>query len=468
MFLFANKPLNINSSYSVFFTENADNQLIPYIEFYFSYPDYSYTLTYNNGEELYIGNLFFTLYIDTISNINNDSKHYIVDEWNAPFSHKKDTANTYTPQDFYGIRRFALEYKKYFATFIVTDAHNINRKYENEFEINIAPKSNNTIVISDIQIANNIIPENGYGTASNNNRPQVFYKNNFYVYPNPLKEISAEKPTLYLYSEVYNAKKISPDGLNIRYTIYNAKNGIEFEYSKQKSIIADAQVETISIPLDAIETGVYTIEMCVSNKNNVDSIIKINTFYLINSNIESSERKYYTEDEQFDLSEFATYSSNRIELEFEQCKIVANKDELATWNKLTDTKAKQRFLFRFWFTRNPDPANPYNTELATFRERLKYVNTYFSRGGDVNGWKSDRGKIHIKYGEPDEREQHPVSPEMKAYEVWTYSSIEGGARFVFADVHSLDNFILIHSTATGYLQNSYWQDLISNKKREIR
>jgi GWxTD domain-containing protein len=467
IFLFANKSLIVNTDYSVFFAGTADKGLVPYIEFYFSYPDYSYTLAYNNEEELYTGNLFFTLYIDTIYISNIDNNHYLVDKWIAPFSHKKDTSNTYAPQDFYGVRKYTLDDKKYFATIIVTDANDSNRKYENKFEINIAKKSDN-VIVSDIQIANNIVTENNTGTASNSNRPQVFFKNNFYVYPNPLKEISAEKPTLYLYSEIYKAKTISPEGLNIRYTIYNAKNEIEFEYSKQKTIVADAQVETISIPLDAIETGVYTIEMCVSNNNNSDSIIKKNIFYLINSNMESSERKYYTEDEQFDLSEFATYSIDRIELEFEQSKIIASKDELATWDKLTDTKAKQRFLFRFWLTRNPAPENQYNTELAAFRERIKYVNTYFSRGGDVNGWKSDRGKIYIKYGEPDEREQHPISPEMKAYEVWTYSSIEGGAKFVFADVHTLDNFILIHSTATGYVQNSYWQDLISNKKRDIR
>jgi len=44
--------------------------------------------------------------------------------------------------------------------------------------------------------------------------------------------------------------------------------------------------------------------------------------------------------------------------------------------------------------------------LAEFRERMKYVNTYYSYAGEFdNGWKSDRGKIYLRFGEPSDREE---------------------------------------------------------------
>jgi hypothetical protein len=201
---------------------------------------------------------------------------------------------------------------------------NGNRRSENKFAIKINP-INNELSISSLQITNNIIPQ----TLATGTEATLFLKNQHYVFPNPQREISADIPTLHLYSEIYNAKDKSPEGISITYKIINSKNEVEIEYTRNKNSAGNAIVDVISFPLDAVPTGIYTISLMIKSGDEKDSAISSNTFYLINSNIEPPERVYYTEDEQFELSEFATYDMERINLEFEQCKFLATKDENA-------------------------------------------------------------------------------------------------------------------------------------------
>ena len=42
------------------------------------------------------------------------------------------------------------------------------------------------------------------------------------------------------------------------------------------------------------------------------------------------------------------------------------------------------------------------------------------------GWKTDRGRIFILYGEPSEIERFPNQMDTKPYEIWHYNDIEGG------------------------------------------
>lgn len=455
--IFARSNFYINNDFAVFYS-GAENYNV---EIYYSYPDSVYTLRYNDTEKQYSGNIEFILNVDSI-NSAGQIKSVLLEKWQAPFIRKQDVNSIYSPQIFYGIHKVSLKAGTYKATLSVNDLNDSSKRYESKFDLAINPINHKNLGLSSLQIANNIIYKNNIsGDSSEYKLHNIFYKNQYYVYPNPLKEISATPPTLYLYSEIYSAKTASPDGVEIKYVIKNAKNNIEFEHVKKKPAVADAIVETISIPIDALPVGVYFVESTVYSKDKSDSITQRTKFYLINSSVSSSDNIYYTDDEMFDLSEFSTYSSERIEFEFEQYKSIASQDEINTWEKLSDIKAKQRFLYRFWFNRNPDINNPYNTKLAEFRERLKYVTTYFSYAGDNNGWKTDRGKIYLKFGEPDYKDQYPATPTQKAYEIWSYHSVEGGAQFCFIDILGLENYRLVHSTAKGYVVNYNWKNIIS-------
>jgi hypothetical protein len=76
------------------------------------------------------------------------------------------------------------------------------------------------------------------------------------------------------------------------------------------------------------------------------------------------------------------------------------------------------------------------------------------------GWKTDRGRVYILYGEPDEIERYPDSEGRKPFEVWRFQKIEGGVEFVFVDRWKNGNYELITSTKRGELQDPNWETLL--------
>lgn len=73
------------------------------------------------------------------------------------------------------------------------------------------------------------------------------------------------------------------------------------------------------------------------------------------------------------------------------------------------------------------------------------------------GWRTDRGRVNILYGEPDEMERVPNSENSKPYEIRKYLQIEIGVEFVFVDRSGFGEYVLVHSTKRGELKDEGWQ-----------
>lgn len=68
--------------------------------------------------------------------------------------------------------------------------------------------------------------------------------------------------------------------------------------------------------------------------------------------------------------------------------------------------------------------------MREYFERVRYANRAFS-GVGRHGWRSDRGRIFIKFGNPDEVTNHPFNVNQKPYVVWSYYNLR--KQFVFID-----------------------------------
>ena len=84
---------------------------------------------------------------------------------------------------------------------------------------------------------------------------------------------------------------------------------------------------------------------------------------------------------------------------------IIRPSELAAWNKLDTDEEREQFILEFWRLRDTDPDTEANEYREAYFERLAYVNEHFTAG--IPGHKTDRGKIYLKYGKPDEIESHP-------------------------------------------------------------
>lgn len=106
-------------------------------------------------------------------------------------------------------------------------------------------------------------------------------------------------------------------------------------------------------------------------------------------------------------------------------------------------EGKRRFLREFWRRRDPTPADPDNPVMADFYRWVAFANDAFRQGraGGVSGWRTDRGRIYLRHGRPDEALRRPVASP-KPYEVWKYTR-DRPYYYVFYDRNGLGDYALI-------------------------
>lgn len=126
---------------------------------------------------------------------------------------------------------------------------------------------------------------------------------------------------------------------------------------------------------------------------------------------------------------------------------VITDEERKAFKKLATDDERERFIEEFWRRRDPDPDTDENEFKEEYYERIAYANEHFASG--IPGWKSDRGRIWIMYGKPDERETHPSGgsydrPSYEGggntttypFEIWFYRYLAGvgsGVEIEFVD-----------------------------------
>lgn len=88
----------------------------------------------------------------------------------------------------------------------------------------------------------------------------------------------------------------------------------------------------------------------------------------------------------------------------EDVRYIISPQERAVFESLTTPEEKEHFIEQFWFRRDPDPSTAANEFREEHYRRIAYANEHFDEGTD--GWLTDRGRIYIIHGPPDEIESH--------------------------------------------------------------
>ncbi len=120
----------------------------------------------------------------------------------------------------------------------------------------------------------------------------------------------------------------------------------------------------------------------------------------------------------------------------EEVPYIITPEERSAFKKLTTDEEREQFIEAFWERRNPNPGSPENEFKEEYYRRIAYTNEHYASG--IPGWKTDRGRIYIMYGPPDEIDSHPSGgtylrpPEEGGgetstypFEDWRYRYIDG-------------------------------------------
>ena len=131
-------------------------------------------------------------------------------------------------------------------------------------------------------------------------------------------------------------------------------------------------------------------------------------------------------------------------LRVDQLQYIATPREL---DRLNEALVQERdSLWReFWVSFDPTPNTKYNEREAEYFERIVYAEKHFSNG-DL-GWRSDRAKIFVKNGPPDEIQSYPYELDSYPYEIWYY--YQYNLQYVFVDRYGFGQYILVNPNGLG-------------------
>ena len=225
----------------------------------------------------------------------------------------------------------------------------------------------------------------------------------------------------------------------------------------------------------------------------IGTIIGINRKYLTNNLSMILDLRYQLglvdvsliDNQKFSILSFSVnFSKNSLHYH-PQDKLSTYKNELKTnlkyaidentLNLINESKSINdinNIINEFWNANDPLPHTPENELKSEYYDRLTIVNNAFKEL-NKSGIETDRGRVYMIYGPPDEILQSNLSMEglrlndgtmIQAYEVWLYNKAEGGncinknifsnyhagrMRFVFADFYGLGYYKQIFSTENG-------------------
>ncbi|MBN1466319.1 GWxTD domain-containing protein [candidate division KSB1 bacterium] len=115
----------------------------------------------------------------------------------------------------------------------------------------------------------------------------------------------------------------------------------------------------------------------------------------------------------------------------DQLALVAHKKEIDAMRQALEAE-RQVIYDEFWLKRDPTPNTSRNELKDEFFKRIDFSNRNFTEiASGRSGWQTDRGKIYIVYGAPDNVDRRDSEMNLPAAEVWHYNRLN--RKYFFAD-----------------------------------
>jgi GWxTD domain-containing protein len=115
---------------------------------------------------------------------------------------------------------------------------------------------------------------------------------------------------------------------------------------------------------------------------------------------------------------------------------IISPEERNAFLQLDTNEEREQFIEQFWLRRSSNPDLPDNDFKEEHYRRIAYANEHYASG--IPGWKTDRGRMYIMWGPPDEIDSHPTggtydrpmeegggSTTTYPWETWRWRYLEG-------------------------------------------
>ena len=303
--------------------------------------------------------------------------------------------------------------------------------------------------VSDLELAYEI-RDVSTDTASVSNSRLI--KEDRLVVPNPTGIYQLGIDTLvYVYSELYGLD-YSPDGdsgFEIRYLVKEPNGSVVHDYGwKRYEKPGSSAVLTESLDISRIPAGEHFLTL-----EAVDLASKRQTM---------TTRQMIIHDVAGEGA--GTTSTSDVEQMMNIAYYHLSEAEKIKLGSLTP-EGKANLIRQFWRDRDDDPSTPENPVYEKAVLHFNYANDKFSTSVDLhNGWRTDRGRVYITYGPPDEVKDVDMSGKSFPYVKWTYYQLAGGCMFVFVNdyVAGAVDYRLVHSTHPHEKYDLKWKQILQD------
>lgn len=339
---------------------------------------------------------------------------------------------------------YALPYGSYTLLVMAVDSLNTQRRDSISLNIDINPIGPD-VTVSDLELCSSIKEGSGGG---------AFVKNTLEVVPNATLMFGVTgHPVLFQYAELYNLPPAVPFTLST--TLQDARGQTVRKSTRTRSFSAAHAVDVGTMNISSIPSGRYSLVYQVLRDSTVEVARTSKVVYLYNPHLQPKTVSATS----LKASEMAGLTFEELGDEFHKARYLATDQEAQGFARLGTAEARREFLARFWTEVERGRGGFAEITRVDYLQRVGVANQKFRVHGR-EGWQSDRGRVFLLYGEPDDKERVPSNEDTKPYEIWYYNQIESGVQFIFIDRSGFGEYILAHSTKRGELQDESWQRLL--------
>ncbi len=282
------------------------------------------------------------------------------------------------------------------------------------------------LAVSELELSAKVHPDTG---------TSIFTKNGYRVTPQPDHLFGGRLPFIYWYCEIYN---LSPPAAGAKgtfrldYSVLDSSGKAVQEVSGEvREKPGRSVVEVGGISVAGLAPGRYRLRLKAHDLDSKLEAVREGTFEKLPLELSKSR---------------PVASGSGTEAYYDQIQYLTTPDTVKFYKGLSP-EGKKAFLDTFWLRH----------DLNAFAANMSYVEEHFS-SGFRKGPQTDRGRVFLKYGKPDEIVDHPADDRYRSHQIWYYYG-QGGKQFVFSDLSGYGKFELVYASVPGESSHPRWQTL---------
>jgi len=315
------------------------------------------------------------------------------DRWLVPHA-VSDTAAIKTGMNLVGVYPFQLNRGEYVLTIIARDRYGPGRLDSAVIKIPVKPVITDRVMLSDIEFASVI---------RQGSKQSPFHKNTLDVIPN-VGALYGESQKAFVYMEAYNLLLGGEKSdYTLRSTVYDAvgKELLSRDRSKKRS--GESAVLVDQFDVDKLKSGTYTLVVSLLDTAGTALSQSGRKFFVYNPTL-GIDSSLLASGSALPLAVYSSMEEAELDRDFRYARFELTDAEKGQYGQLKGTDVKRKFLSDLWRRRPPGARDEYMSRVA-------HVNANFGVLAR-EGYRTDRGRVFIVYGQPDDYERHPNESDM--------------------------------------------------------